>query len=701
MAEKHNQPRFLWSDPPKKKTVKLGLAVGSAGNRSYSGDMDPDEHIDKLQGAKGRGTYDKMRRSDGQITSVLRACTLPIRQANYYIEPASDDSGDVEIAEIATKDFFENMTMTWDDTIRHALLMFPFGFSILEKIWELRDDMIRPRKFDPRLPQSIIGWEYEKKEDEQSRLIGPKQVNFFGNETILPIEKLLVFTTEKEGDNWEGIPLLRPCYKSWSLKDDFEKINAIQKDRWGVGIPVMEVPPNVVEGSPEFEKVQETLQNIYASEIGYVITPEGYSFRIEGGGGKEGTDSLPSIKYYDESIAKAMLAMFISLGTTETGSRALGGDFIELFRLSIQTFADYICEVFSRFALKEYINYNYEVDEYPVMKVRRIQKLDPKVIAELVKVKVISADESLETMVRSELNLPEKLDEEEEPEEEEQKPEEKEVDEETEPEEDDELAAAHLVRGLEFADREFTDEENLCDLAIIEQQLNTSTDTLQTDLMEFRVKQLEAVVLQVVGGRKVQDIRVPHKKEMHSLTIKEYKAQFKQGKGEVLEEMSRQRPDKNFAAGDLPNTQVLFDIIDEELALVIEGMSDKMKNMIATKYLDLKKKGLSSEELKIQVENYAMTKISDAPVKSLAATAVNQGWGAGRQSGMEAHVKDIESVYRSVILDSNACDICAPKDGVSHAVDDPEYVAPDPECEGGPSRCRCINIAIMKGEAIE
>ena len=47
------------------------------------------------------------------------------------------------------------------------------------------------------------------------------------------------------------------------------------------------------------------------------------------------------------------LAQFINLGTTETGSRALGNSFIEVFLQSLQAFAGYICDVFNRFLIQD------------------------------------------------------------------------------------------------------------------------------------------------------------------------------------------------------------------------------------------------------------------------------------------------------------------------------------------------------------
>jgi len=141
----------------KKRRIPHGKEIGVAGNTGHWGYANTGEYLRKLDGAAGRVIYDRMRRNDHQVKAVLGAITLPIRQADYYMEPGSEEKGDVEIAKILEKALLEEMTITWDDTVRHALLMLPFGFSALEKVYEYRDGLILPRKLDPRLPQSVTG----------------------------------------------------------------------------------------------------------------------------------------------------------------------------------------------------------------------------------------------------------------------------------------------------------------------------------------------------------------------------------------------------------------------------------------------------------------------------------------------------------------------------------------------------------------
>ncbi len=130
----------------------------------------------------------------------------------------------------------------------------------------------------------------------------------------------------------------------------------------------------------------------------------------------------------------------------------------------------------------------------------------------------------------------------------------------------------------------------------------------------------------------------------------------------------------------------------------MEGASNKLKTMIMDAALDLKKQGYTGDEFRQKLEE-KVDEISRITWQDMAATVVNQGWGQGRQRGGDNFIEQIDYTYRSALLDGNACRVCREKDGKTHAWGDPEYMAPDPACLGTKSRCRCVNIAVMKAES--
>jgi phage gp29-like protein len=384
-------------------SVLHSATVGRAGNTGYWGWSNTGEYLSKLDGAAGRTIYEKMRRSDHQVQAVLKAIVLPILSADYYVEPASDKPKDRKIAATLQDALLKGMSMTWDDTLRHALLMLPFGFSPLEKVYEYRDGLVLPRKLDPRLPTSVVQWTFDKAANRLTHMI---QQDSDGARYSIPIEKLLVFTNEKEGDNWEGISLLRPAYKAWYIKEQLEKIDAIKHERWGVGIPEYQVPKTAERDSEEWSAAETTLQNIHANEQAYAMTPEGWKLNVIGAGPGSSPDTLASIRHYDEAIAKTMLAMHINLGSSTVGAKNLGESFLSAFLMANQAKADYIAEVIDRFCVRELVEMNWGVRDYPHFKCRRIASLSLQAIGYLVQAGVITRDLELENSMREVLRLP-------------------------------------------------------------------------------------------------------------------------------------------------------------------------------------------------------------------------------------------------------------------------------------------------------
>src|SRR4051794_4637424 len=181
--------------------VKKGLEIGDSGTPMFSGVIN-DEYNSKLAGTQGITVYDEMRRSDGTVKAAIKVCELPIRSAKWYMEPASEDTADAEIADFVWKCFSEYQSITFNDLMRHALLSLPFGVVAFEKVYTIREVDGATRivwdKLAPRLPRSIQKWAIA---DDQP---GITQIKGNGSTAEIPLEKLIIIVNEKEGDNWWG-----------------------------------------------------------------------------------------------------------------------------------------------------------------------------------------------------------------------------------------------------------------------------------------------------------------------------------------------------------------------------------------------------------------------------------------------------------------------------------------------------------------
>lgn len=666
----------------------MAKQFGVSGNRPLFGALQTGEHIGALDGSASRTIYDEMRRSDPQISAVLRAIKLPVIRAEYRVEPASDDNGDEEIAEFVQTNLLEGMSMSWRDTLRHILLHKDFGFSVMEKLYvRSPDGKIRLKKLDPRLPTSIERWVY--KADSLDHI---EQIGSDGQTYDLPINRCVVFTENREGDNWEGTSALRAVYGMWLIKNEMYKIAAIKHDRHGVGIPY------AVEGEqatdPQREAIDEILKGLHANEIGHMRLPHGWEAGILTADNKGGTDTEGYIKLLNEQIAVALLAQFLQLGSTETGSRALGQSFIDFFLLAMQETADYIADTLNRFVVRELVDYNFDVDEYPTLVAGQIKEMDFQTVATLQTAGVLSTDGELENAVRRGLGLPER-DLEKEPEKPVPKPTDEPQNDEPEPEDEEDAPDVAASEGFQLSEPNET--EQLVNLAEVDAQLDLVNAEVATEVLAIRDAQAERIIDQIIAGKAVRNISVPAKKDMYDVVVRAYKQQTKVGRQQVREELQRQGLTK---LADPISDSEFTNLLLEELSLLVEGASDKLKTMIAQIALDLQKTGYSGTTLLAQLELLVRERISDATWEQLVAAAVNEGWGQGRRLELVAQDNEIDHYYRSSILDKNRCSVCRSKHHKVVTPSDPDFQCPDQECEGGPARCRCLIIGVLRREAV-
>jgi len=396
---------------PKKKAKKVksvGLEVGDSGSEYLNGIVS-DEYNTKLRDIQGIRIYDEMRKSDGTVSAAVLAVSLPIRRANWFVQPASDDAQDVEIAEFVQKNLFDWMSITWNDVLRQSLLMMPFGVMVFEKVFETRvwdgKDYVTLRKLAPRLPKSIQRWEMTNGE------AGIEQRKQGGDLVSIPMEKLVVFVNDKEGDNWWGTSLLRPAYKHWFIKNNFYKIDAIAFERQGLGVPFAKLPQGATEADRNLAK--SVLQNIRANHQAYVIIPHDYEIGFLDMNAKSVRDPSTSIMHHNREIVKSILAQFLELGATDSGSRALSTDQTDLFLLSLEAAASGICDVFNKYLIEELVNLNFDgIEDYPKLAFNGITRADAEKLANayasLVTSGGIKAGENDEQYFRELMGLPER-----------------------------------------------------------------------------------------------------------------------------------------------------------------------------------------------------------------------------------------------------------------------------------------------------
>lgn len=382
--------------------------LGDSGTRLLHGII-IDEYNAQLQGVQGIRVYEEMRKSDGTVRAAVLACTLPIRRATYFVNPATNSDQDKEIANFVEHALFDWLDITWDDVIRQALLMVPFGVMLFEKVYGIKNhdgkDYVTLTKLAPRLPKSILQWELV------DHTFGIQQIRQDGVLAQIPGSKLLIFVNEREGDNWWGNSMIRPAYRHWYVKDNLYKIDAISIERQTVGVPYVKMPQGYTEADEA--KAQKAAQNLRANESSFAVIPTNYEIGFLDMGAHTTRDPIPSIEHHDKQILLSVLAQFLSLGQTKTGSgsRALSSDHSDLFLKGIEAIANTIVDEFNKNLIPELVDMNFnDVKVYPVLDYSGISKVDVQALGDayskLSTAGAISPTQDDEQYLRSAMGLP-------------------------------------------------------------------------------------------------------------------------------------------------------------------------------------------------------------------------------------------------------------------------------------------------------
>lgn len=386
-----------------------------------------EEETPELQWPLNIQVYDKMRRQDAQVMSVLRAVTLPIRRTTWRIDPngarpevvqmISEDLGLPIKGQPATRAPRSRDRFSWKEHLRLALLMLPFGHSYFEQVYRIDEHgQARLRKLGFRPPRTISQIDVDRDGGLKSihQLGDPS-----GSESTMDVSRLVAYVLDREGGNWLGQSLLRPAYKFWLLKDRMLRVQLQSVDRNGMGFPVYtagELPENMsgsgyqAEMQKQIEEGLKIARGVRSGDTSGASIPAKAKMDLLGVSGQL-PDAEAPIRYYDEQIARAVLAHFLNLGT-ETGSWALGSTFADFFTLSLQTVAGDIAEIASQHIVEDLVDLNFGPNEpAPLVVFDEIGSRHPataEAIKALVDCGALVPDDAMETHIRTVYGLPDK-----------------------------------------------------------------------------------------------------------------------------------------------------------------------------------------------------------------------------------------------------------------------------------------------------
>lgn len=327
------------------------------------------ENVSELRWPNSLRVYHAMR-SDPQIYSLLQALFLPIRRSRWVIDPNGADDEATELVSTALglpirgveePSSRKRMRFNHDQHLEQALLALIYGFMFFETVGEINNDATKWEltKLAPRMPQSIKAITLDKNTNELDSITQwPRPGENMAGKPI-PANVLAPYIWAREGANWTGTSILRPCYKPFVLKDRALRVDAMKNERFGMGIPVATAPTGATRDT--VMQYAAMARSARADGMAGVGLPNGGTLGVQGVTGNL-PDIMQSIEYYDTQMARVFLAMFSLLGQTKTGSRALGESFVDFFKMGVDATAGWYRDITNKHVVENMIDWNFGID---------------------------------------------------------------------------------------------------------------------------------------------------------------------------------------------------------------------------------------------------------------------------------------------------------------------------------------------------
>ncbi len=359
------------------QAVRPQMQLGTTGLKRASG-LIFEEFLPRLQGINGIRYYREMSDNSPVIGAAMQVIQMLVRQVEWRVEPADDTPEAKAQAEDTEFALFNDMSDTFEDLIGEVLSMLVYGWAYFEIVYKVRrgatdDSQTRSktddglwgwRKVEIRAQDTLQRWQF----DEEGGLNGMvQQDQYQGHGTVfLPIEKALLFRTSNAKGNPEGRSALRSGVLCYHDLKRIESIEATGVERDLAGMPIMEVPPELLAPNPgptlagmrsQLEKFvtqvkrDERWGGLVPSEVMPDGTSSQYKFKLMTTGGRRQIDTNSIIKRKESRLLMLFLAQFLIMGMDKVGSLALSSNMTDLFATALGTYMGQIASIINRFLI--------------------------------------------------------------------------------------------------------------------------------------------------------------------------------------------------------------------------------------------------------------------------------------------------------------------------------------------------------------
>ena len=322
------------------------------------------ENVPQLLHPESVRVYAQMRH-DPMIAGILQAYSGPIERAHWSLDPAgcrdevvtkiADELGlpikgwatepdeNEPDAKVQAPTGARRRKFVWAEHLRLAGAYRVFGHMFFEQSYA-----------EAPKPDGTPGWALDVVQERMPQTIAALKLNgdgtlnavaqgsIVGRDTVLITtadHRLVHYSRNREGSNYFGQSLLRPCYAPWLIKTQVMRVWPTSNRRNGMGIWQVQAPAGAQPG--QIAEAQRIASSTRASENAGIGLPAGFTAELKGM-----TGSLPNHKeladYCNQEMARATLTMLLTMAGAERGNRSLGETVMDLLIMAQQADGEFL-----------------------------------------------------------------------------------------------------------------------------------------------------------------------------------------------------------------------------------------------------------------------------------------------------------------------------------------------------------------------
>ena len=300
----------------------------------------------KLSGHNGIATYARMR-DDAACAAVPTFITTAITSARWRV--VSEDMETVEKLSEQMGISQEGAPYTSANGVSMAQILPELltatynGVAVSEIVHDRSMSMIGLGSVEHRPAGSLHAEPWVIEDGRLAQIRQNAITGGSGQTKVMDADACLVVSIGRKGNNYWGRSTLRSAYPAWFDKQKVMLLMVLGLERLAIPIMVASLRDEMTLPSPDqATKMDEVLKKFADGKISSIRGDSVHEIDLLESRGRGMIDPLAAMQWYDAQIFLNGALMFVQLGQSASGNRALGQTFTKMFYRSLIEIADLV-----------------------------------------------------------------------------------------------------------------------------------------------------------------------------------------------------------------------------------------------------------------------------------------------------------------------------------------------------------------------